>query len=182
MPRNRSELNQVGLVVIPLNPLLPVSVGNPYVMIPSLWYGRLFGSLPIQTFNHARWASISGAPESALGRSLDRLQGLLGLDDAGFNVFFPVRTRQTAVLGGYNPIGPHIHPAIDFACKVADNTFIPLCWPVLAAMVLAGKSPGTSQLLLCFLQTGLLEAFKGWCSAGNQVGTPAPYLYVGRIR
>lgn len=182
MPRLRSETQQFGYVMLPTNPFSPASTENPLVLVPPLWWVRGLKALPSPFRDllrvSATFGSLSDLTASPIAESNVRAAGLLGITPLEWVTFFPGSTRQLVILSGTNPPGAHKHPAVELACTLADKTFVPLCWPIIAALVLAGKPPTTAQIVLCLIQTGLLLAFKEWCQNGTtRIGTPDPYFY-----
>lgn len=175
--------------MIPKIVFLPASPSNELVMVPIGWWRQILLGVPtpfraaLQSIG--RFGSISGVQQSPIQQTMDLVQQRLGAtkEDLGL-IGWGAGSRQFLVLTGTNVIGGHMHPTVQFACKIANSTFVPLCWPIMAAMLLARKVPSTQQILICVIQTAMLEAFKKWCqrttgpNAG--VGTPAPYLYPGR--
>jgi len=183
-PFTRSETHQIGFVVLPTNPFAVPSPTNPLTIIPASYWIRAARALPSpirrQLFRHARWASMTGVEHSPLHRTHARMLSSLKTTSSKLDAIgFSPSNRQSLILTGSNVLGLHQHPGIEFACKVADATFVPLCWPIMAIQVLLGKPPSTIQIMLCLLQTALLAAFKDWCQDDvNKVGTPNPYFYM----
>jgi len=187
MPFQLNELQQRGFVLVPTNPLVTVSNTNPYTVIPANAWIKIVKQLPPQLTQlirlKARWGSISQLTDSPLQRTLRLMAKRLNVTEFELQKVFPVSTRQTVVLAGVSPVGLHIHPGVEFACKVADATFVPLCWPIMAVQMIIGKPPSSGQILVCLIQTALLEAFKQWCAGtdddgGSKIGSPNPYFYL----
>lgn len=186
MPFNRSEINQVGFVILPANVFKAPSATNPYVLIPSDYWIRAMRALPsaisLPLRGRARWGSASDIPLGPIRRTFTLAASRLGISTDDFQKIFPSATRQQLVLSGWTPLGLHVHPGVEFACTVASKTFIPLCWPLMAVMAAIGKPPSTAQIILCLVQTALLQAFKQWCADNGATkmgtkGTPNPYFY-----
>lgn len=183
MPFKGSETGQFGLVIIGTNPLSPMSSENAGVMIPSNYWIRLMNFLPAPLStalkSHARWGSISHLTGSVIQNSLAEMESRLGVTPQERQGFFKVESRQSVILAGQSPLGLHTHPPISWACTLAGNTLVPLCWPIMAARALLGTPPTFAQLVACVANTILLQAFKKWCQGGTTDqgtgGTPNPF-------